>query len=75
MARVAPTIFKEEEIMASTFLFNEGDPRLSQLERHFLRDLSVKLAARSHGYQPDEQPVREIRRLPEAEFRVDRGDL
>jgi hypothetical protein len=61
--------------MTSTFLFNEGDPRLSSLERHFLRDLSVKLAARSHGYQPEEQPARELRKLPEAVFRVDRGDL
>jgi hypothetical protein len=59
----------------TTFLFNEGDPRLSRLERAFLRDLSVKLAGRSHGYQPDEEPVRELRKLPEAEFRVDRGDL
>jgi hypothetical protein len=59
----------------TTYLFNDGDPRLSQLERHFIRDLSVRLAARSHGYQPEERPVRELRKLPEAEFRVDRGDL
>jgi hypothetical protein len=55
----------------TTIIFRLADKRLTDDERKALLDLSRKLYTRDIGTAS--APT--VRKLPEAQFRVDRGDL
>jgi hypothetical protein len=59
----------------TTFLFNEGDPRLYQHERKYLRELSVAITRRADVQEYDRCKPADPRALEAQHFKLSRGDL